>query len=628
MHDIAEFLAGHDSFSGLDEAGLERLASRTEIEFFPAGTTIFPQGERPQGRIRVIRRGAVELLDQGTPVDLLGEGEMFGHPSVLSGQPTRYEARAREDSLIYSLAAEDVIPLMSRPSSLRFLARSLLSRSRPGSPSGIDAPGAEVARQSAASLVHRPPLIVEPGTTLRAAARKMEADETSAVLVRLDGGGFGIVTDRDLRSGVVVGRLSSEDPVSAAMTAPVFGVGADQTGADVMLTMLDHDIRHVPVFSSPSNVLGIIVGIDLIAAEARSPFVLRRAIARARNKDELRDAAAELRSTVVALHRAELTPFHVSDVVSAVTDALVRRMIELAIESQGPPPTEFAWMALGSHGRREPMPSSDVDSGMSWRDRPASDPLTTEPRRQLASSQTTAYMQGIAASVADCIRVIGWRLDPHGVTASGSFSASSIEDWRRGIETWLRRPTDNKVLIAVSILLDGRVVYGTELGLDVKRLLFESGDRSVLERWMLRLALTAKPPTGFIRNLVVSASGRRDEALNIKDAGLLPIVNLARYVALVGDIPANHTLDRLRASGDLRILKATEIRVLEEAYELFSALRLEHQVRQLEQNHEPDDRLDPKELDPLTRRYLRDAFREVASVQRSLSAGLRSPARA
>jgi CBS domain-containing protein len=628
MHDIAEFLAGRDPFSGLDEAELERLASRTEIEFFPAAATIFPQGERPQGRIRVIRRGAVELLDRGTPVDLLGEGDMFGHPSVLSSQPTRYGARAREDSLIYSLAAEDVIPLLSRPSSLRFLARSLLSRSRPGSPNGIDAPSAEVARQSAASLVRRPPVIVEPDATLRAAARKMEAEEASAVLVQLDGGGFGIVTDSDLRSGVVVGRLSSDDPVRAAMTTPVLGVGADQTGADVMLTMLDHDIRHVPVFASPSNVLGIIVGIDLVAAEARSPFVLRRAIARARNKEELRDAAAELRSTVVALHRAELTPFHVSDVVSAVTDALIRRMIELAIESQGPPPTEFAWMALGSHGRREPMPSSDVDSGMSWRDRPASDPIRAEPRRRLASSQTTTYMQGIAANVADCIRVIGWRLDPHGVTASGSFSASSIEDWRRGIESWLRRPTDNKVLIAVSILLDGRVVYGAELGLDVKRLLFESGDRSVLERWMLRLALTAKPPTGFIRNLVVSGPGRRDEALNIKDAGLLPIVNLARYVALVGDIPANHTLDRLRASGDLRILKATEIRVLEEAYELFSALRLEHQVRQLEQNREPDDRLDPEELDPLTRRYLRDAFREVAAVQRSLSAGLRSPARA
>ena len=416
MHDIAEFLAGYDPFTGLDQAELERLAKRTEIEFFPAGTTILAQGERPHGRIRVVRRGAVELVDRGRVVDLLGEGEMFGHPSALSGQPTRYEVRAREDTLCYSLAAEDVVPLLGRPSSLRFLARSLLARGRGEARDGAtEAPSAEVARQYAESLVRRPPVICQPDTTLREAARKMNAEETSYVLVELGDGDFGIVTDRDLRSRVVAGRHSSDDPVSAAMTAPVFGVGADQTGADVMLTMLDHDIRHVPVFSSRSEVLGVIVGIDIVAAETRSPFVLRRAIARARNKAALRDVAAELQSTVVALHRAELTPFHISDVISAVTDALTRRMIELAVESQGPPPAEFSWMALGSHGRREPMPSSDFDSGMAWRDRPTTDPIAAEPRRRLASSRTETYMQGIGANVADCIRAIGWRLDPHGL---------------------------------------------------------------------------------------------------------------------------------------------------------------------------------------------------------------------
>jgi CBS domain-containing protein len=625
MHDIAEFLGGHDPFSGLDERSLDRLASHTEVEFFAAGKTIFPQGERPQGRIRVVRRGAVELLDQGRAVDLLGEGEMFGHPSVLSGEPTRYEARAREDSLVYSLAADDVIPLLGRATSLRYLTRTLLDRSRDRRPEGIDAPSAEVARQQAGDLVRRPPLIVEPETTLREAARRMEAEQSSSVLVELGNGDLGIVTDSDLGSKVVAGRLSPDNPVTAAMSSPVIGVGADQTGADVMLTMLDHDIRHVPVLSSPSEVLGVIVGIDLVAAETASPFVLRREIARARSKRELQEVASQLRSTIVALHRAELTPFHVSDVISAVTDALIRRMIELGIESQGPPPAEFAWMALGSHGRREPMLSSDLDSGMAWRDRPVDDPLGSAASRQLASGRTTAYMTSLAESVADCVTVLGWRLDPHGVRASGSFAASSIEDWRRSIESWLQQPDDERVLVAVSILLDGRIVYGRDHGLDVKRLLFETGERTSLERWMLRLALTAKPPTGFMRNIVVYASGKR-EPLDVKHGGLLPIVNLARYAALVGEIPATHTLDRLRASGDLGVMKHEEIRVLEEAFELFSALRLEHQVSQVEQGREPDDKLAPEELDPLTRRYLREAFREVAAVQRSLSAGLRSRA--
>jgi CBS domain-containing protein len=622
MHDIAEFLGARDPFSGLSEKALERLASRTEVEFFPAGTQILPQGVQPQGRIRVVRRGAVEFLDHGIPVDLLGEGEMFGHPSVLSGEPTRYEVRAREDTLCYSLSAEDVIPLLGRPSSLRYLARSLLRRSSRGDGSGLDGPSADVAREQAGDLVRRPPVLCKPDTKLREAAHMMNANEVSSVLVQIGDGELGIVTDRDLRSRVVAGPLSAEDPVKLAMSAPVIGVGADQTGADVMLTMLDHDIRHVPVFSPSREVLGVIVAVDLVAAETRWPFVLRRAIARARSKRELQEVAGELRSTVIALRRADLPPPQISEVISAVTDSLVRRVIELALESEGATPAEFCWMALGSHGRREPVPSSDVDSGMAWRDVPEHDPLTSGARRALASSQTARYMSAIAQDVSDTIRVLGWRLDPHGVTASG-FSASSIEDWRRSIDAWLARPSDNRVLIAVSILLDGRIVYG-DRGLDVKPLLFETGDREMLEQWMLRLALAKKPPTGFMRNIVVEGSGKRRGTFDIKQGGLLPIVDLARYAALKGGIGVNATLPRLRDAADEGIFKQTTARVLEEAYELFSTLRLEHQVAQLEEGSEPDDRLDPQQLDPLTRRYLRDAFREVAAVQRSLAGGLPS----
>jgi CBS domain-containing protein len=621
MHDIAEFLGGRDPFSGLDEEALDALAARTEVEFFTAGTTITPQGKLSQGRIRVVRRGAVELVDQGTSVDLLGEGEMFGHPSVLSGLPARLEVRAKEDTLAYSLAAEDVIPLLGQPSSLRFLTRSLLARGARGSDGQITPPNPEVAQQPASALIRRPPVIRPAETTLREAAKLMDAQQVSAIIVELGHGNYGIVTDSDLRSKVVAGSLSSDDPVSAAMTAPVFGVMENQTGADVMMAMIDHDIRHVPVFSPRSEVLGVIVGIDLVAAETGSPFVLRRAVAKAKSKDELREIAGRLNSTVVTLHRAELSPVQVSELTSGVADAVIERMIELGIETEGPPPAEFCWMSLGSHGRREPVPSSDVDSGMAWRDVPEKDPLS-EAGRSLASSRIVDYMRGLAAHVADCVRVIGWRLDPHGVTASGAFSASSIEDWERSIRSWLARPTDNRVLIATSILLDGRIVYGPQHGLDVKELLYEAGDRSILERWMLRLALAAKPPTGFMHNIVVEDSGERKGTFDIKRGGLLPVVDLARYAALRAGIRAAPTLERLRGAADEGALGATEARVLEEAFELFSELRLEHQVEQIEQGAEPDNNLDPARLDPLTRRYLRDAFREVRAVQRSQSADL------
>ena len=335
MHDIAEFLGGHEPFTGLDEETLERLGEHAEVEFFPAGRTILPQRIKPQGRIRVIRRGAVELVDDGRPVDLLSEGEMFGHPSVLSGLPTRFEARAEEDTLCYSLPADDVIPLLGRPASLRYLTRTLLARRPKGSDGPVVTPSGEMAQQPASALVRRPPVICRPETNLREVAVLMDAQDVSGVLVALDGGEFAIVTDSDLRSKVVAGPLSPDDPVSQAMSVPIVAVGADHTGADVMLRMLDHDIRHVPVFSSNSEVLGVIVAVDLVAAETRSLFVLRRAIASAASKEELRDAASRLRETVAALHRAELPAFQVSEVISAVADAVISRMIELSIEVEG-----------------------------------------------------------------------------------------------------------------------------------------------------------------------------------------------------------------------------------------------------------------------------------------------------
>jgi CBS domain-containing protein len=413
--------------------------------------------------------------------------------------------------------------------------------------------------------------------------------------------------------------VSVDAPVETAMTSPIVTVQADQTGADVMLAMLENDIRHVPVVSARSEVLGMIVGIDLVAAEARTPFLLRRAISEANSKEELRDAAARLRSTVIALHRAELAPWQLSQVISAVSDALITRMIELAIESTGEPPTQFSWLALGSHGRREPVPASDVDSGMAWRD--DSGPAASNPRRTLSAAETRRYMRAIAADVAACLRVVGWRLDPHGVTASDEFSASSIGEWRSAIERWLGHPEDERVLIATSILLDGRVIYGPD-DLDPKRFFLESRHRTTLERWMLRLALATKPPTGFMRNIVVEHSGEHRGTFDIKHGGLLPIVDLARYAGLKAGTRVTATPERLRVGAEAGVFTNEQARTLDEAYDLFAELRMEHQVQQLERGQEPDDHLDPKQLNSLTRRYLRDAFREVASIQKSFAAEL------
>jgi CBS domain-containing protein len=609
MHDVAEFLKEHDPFSGLDRATLDRLSERVEVQFFTAGTTIFKQGERSHIDVRIVRRGAVALVDHGRVLDLLGEGELFGHPTMLSGTPPGLEARAHEDTLCYVLAEEDVLPLLSRPEGLRYFARSLFARPKPGPLVAADVSGFDLAQQPVTALIREQPLLCEPELTVREVARCMAETGASSALVRLADGAYGIVTNHDFRSRVVAEGLSVDVPVNRVMTAPAFTVGPELSGADLLLAMLDRGIHHVPVLSARAEVLGVVSDVDLLAAETRTPFVLRRAVADARDVDDLRRAARRLTPTLIGLHQVDLPPAQISAVVSVVVDALIRRAIELAAATKGPPPAKFAWLSLGSHGRREGVPSSDLDSGMVWADEGDADPAP--------------YMQAVGHEVVATLAATGWESDTHGVTASSEISARSVADWQRNVEHWLDHPDEDNVLMALSIVLDSRTVYGPDDALGALTELRTVPDRPTVRRLLLRLALADKPPTGFRRDIVIEHSGENRGSFDIKLGGLQPIVGIARYAGLSAGATVTSTAERLRAAAYAGTLSEEAAGTLAECFELFAALRLEHQVGQLEAGARPDDRLDPKALNPLTRRYLRDAFRAVASVQKALAGELR-----
>ena len=359
-----------------------RSRARTEVEFFPAGTTIIPQGRASAGPHPGDQARSRGAPGPGHPRRPARRGRDVRAPLGALRAPRPASRRGRGGHPRYSLAAEDVIPLLGQPSSLRFLTRSLLAQGRPRWRRPDRASQSEVAQQPASALVRRPPVICHSETTLREAARPMDAEDVERGPRRARARRL---RDRhrqrpplEGRRGPALTRRSGERGHDDARLRS--GRGPDRRGRDDGHARSRHPARP-----------GLLAALRGARGDRRnrpgrrrdrSPFVLRRAIARAKNKHELTRRRRRLNATVVALHRAELPPSQISEVISAVADSLIGRMIELAIESQGPPPAEFCWMSLGSHGRREPVPSSDVDSGMAWRDVPENDPLTSAARRR------------------------------------------------------------------------------------------------------------------------------------------------------------------------------------------------------------------------------------------------------
>jgi len=603
--EIVGFLREHHPFDFLDPDAVEQLAGAVEVEFHKAGATIFSRGAQRVEFLRVIRAGAVEVLHDGSVLDLMGPGEMFGHASMLSGLPTGFEARAAEDTLTYAIPAEVASDVLSRPEGLRYVTRLLLEdrhHLRTGPPPEMVR---DRLREPVSAAIRSAPVICTADTPIREAARQMTVAGATALVVDL-GDSVGVMTDSDLRSRVVAGGLSFDSPVSAAMTAPAFTVPGDRPGSEVLLDMLDRGFRHFPVISAAGRVIGIVEDHDLVALESRSSFFLRRAAARAGTVADLVAASSKLRPAVIAMTRGHIAVLDVMSVFSVVADALARRALDLAVADAGDPPERFAWLALGSQARREAVPSSDLDSAIVW----FGD--SDEP-------EVRPYFEAVATTVTDTLVRCGFRPDSHRASASDPMFVRSLASWQRAARSLVGDPNQDNAPMLVSVLVDSRPVWGAETGPLVAETFRLAPEHPVLLRLLAEFALAHKPPTGFLRGRVIDFSGEPRGRLDLKHAGVVPIANLARWAGMAAGVACASTSERLRAAGDSGMLAASDALTLQDAFELVCQLRLEHQVAQLEAGVDPDDVVDPGELNHLTRNYLKEAFRAVASVQRRIT---------
>lgn len=561
------------------------------------------QGAEPAGHVWVVRSGAVELLEGGRALDLLGEGEMIGHPSMLSGLPATREVRAAEDALLYRLPAAAVAGPLARPAGLRFVARTLIERPPAGEGEQAIVSAADPGLRAVGSLIRREPVVCAPQTPIREAARRMGEAGASALVVQSRGGELGIVTDRDLRSRVATGEVPVDAPVSAVMTANAFAVRPERLGADVLVDLLERGIRHAPVVDASGRVLGMLDDLDLLASDARVPFRLRRAAAESADVAGVAQAVRRLPEAACALFDAGLAPARIALVSAAVLDAATRRLVELSMAGLGPAPCEISWLALGSLGRREPALSSDADCALVW-------------HGDDDDEQLRLWTHELAAQVMNGLAACGLAADEHGVRADRPLFARSAAAWRAALASWTAAPSQEQAVIAASVLFDGRIVCGRWEGESVLATLVPQRPHGPLLGLLARMALAHRPPTGFRRDVVVAHDGRHRGTFDVKSGGVLPVAGLARWGGVAAGSTATGTIERLRAAAAAGVLEQQHARMLAEAWDLLTGLRLEHQVDCVRNGRAPYDHIDPAGLNPLSRRYLREAFRAIGEVQR------------
>ncbi len=408
----------------------------------------------------------------------------------------------------------------------------------------------------------------------------MTAAGASCVIVEFTGGsGFGIVTDRDIRTKIVAGRMPITAAVASVMTTPVFSVTPDQLGGEVLFEMLERGVRHALVVSSRGQLIGVVDDADLFAMQPRSWFGIRRAIARAGTEDALVEVARRLPELVLDLHASRRRAPEIARVLSALADALTARALELVAPEFALPTSGLVWAAVGSQARRELTPASS-------------------PRAAVVYTDTEPPPDGWAQAARSLLERCGMRIDVQS-RATGEWVAAGEDE------------------VALGVLIERRALWGTPRD----PLPVAAGPaRDELLATLRRRALAYSPPTGFDAESVLERDGTRSARLDIRRAAVVPIVEVGRWAGAAAGLVEGSTIEKLRAGGADGALSDGDVQTLSDAFELAMELRIGHHMEQLSSGTRPDDQLDPAAISPLTRDHLRDVFRAIAGVQRGLAA--------
>jgi CBS domain-containing protein len=608
---VERFLARFPPFDALERSALERIGRATQIEFFPAGKTILQRAGPPSRFLYVVRRGGVELLNDGVVIDLLEEGELFGHPSLVAGIPPAFDVRAGEDTLCYLIDGDLADEMFATRSGIAFLARGLARRSRQASLAsesvGLVRPAIRIS-----SLLHRNPVGCGPGVSVKEAAGVMARERISSILVRSDDL-VGIVTDRDLRTKVLAEGRDPAIPLSEVMSAPVVTAPSEATSDDALRLMLEHGFHHLPVTGADGSIIGVVSDTDLLGLERTAPFAFLRALDRSETAEGVVGKMAELPDVARSLVEADVDPVDIGHVIASAIDGSTRRFIHLAMTELGDPPGPWAWLALGSAARHEQALLTDQDHALIFQS------------KDISAADADRYFEALARRVTDGLEAAGVPRCRGGVMAESAAWRGDRAKWTETFRTQLA-VSDVGGQAFSNIALDYRRVAGS---LDVETTIDCLIRRAARDGWLVRKlawpALDLRPPTGFFRDFVLESEGARAGTLDVKHRGITIITNLARTFAVSAGSSSIRTIDRLRAAASLGALDGDLALGLEEGFRLLWRIRLQHQAGQVRAGAAPDDAVDPRHLGPLSRRGLREAFKLISEGQRvlALTFGLR-----
>jgi CBS domain-containing protein len=592
------FDASNPPFDRLTQEEIGELRAALDIAYLRPGEAVLIPGQKAE-TLCVIIKGSVEVRSGGTLNALLGPKDAFDSRALVHGAAGE-DFIAAEETLCYLIPRAVVLGLIARNAGFAAFFYSEVSAKLDAFARAHRQEGMEsVLRARVREASRGPAVLISGDATLTEAAARMQDANINAAYVREDGR-IGVVTGMNLAKAVLLQRLPLDTPVRHVCHFDVIAVDAEDFIFEALLLMTRHDKRRVAVRTG-GEFTGFLEDILILGLVAGNSQLIPGRIDRARVVADLAAPAQDIQGQVERLHRQGVKVEQIAEITSDLNRRLFVKLFELlapsAIREHG------CLMIMGSEGRGEQTVRTDQDNGLLL-DGPV-------PEAELARFRD---------DFSDALASFGFPPCPGNVMVRNPLWSQPLDGLLRQLRLWIMDRTPEAAL-NLAIFFDAVAVTGrTGLLAEAKQALAEMmrGERALIARFANLVESFETPALGVLSTLMEKV-GVASDAIDIKKAGIFPIVHGMRAMAMDRGVMATSTAGRIEA------LVASGTFSGEFGHELLSALRvfMEYRLRaQLEAVRrgvlEREALVLPASLSPADRDILRDALRIVRQFRETL----------
>ena len=611
---IADFLKEHSPFNHLTFEELTKIATSIRVVNLQKNKVLFQVNDILHDSFYVVASGVINLsviadaeeilLNKCNPGDILGLRPFFAKNNYMM------TAKAREESIVYAIPIVVFRPFVANNSEvLNFLLESFAVNTRnPKDKENLI--GKLISdnvfyadQQSEMQYFQSLSYNTTPlKTTLTAIAKDVAQLMTESLINNIvvcdNNFPLGIITDTDMRSKIATGRYPITVSVDKIMSSPVITVVENVSLAEAQLLMLKHNVTHLCVTqdgTDKSALKGIISEHDLIVAQANNPGVLIKEVKRCQSPKEIKQIRDRLTDLIQTSISKNIPLSHVFNIASEINLAIIKRSVELSILELGSPPARFAWLSIGSQGRKEQLLLTDQDSILIFED------VATDKYREVKD-----YFLKLGKKTTAILEKIGYELCPNGHMGSNALWCKSLTDWIKQYDSWMNTPGENSNDLS-SIFFDYEITFGERKIEDaIGDVVFKNAKNNTLFfDYLGNDTLRKNSPLTFFKKFHLEEEGPNKDKFDIKTRALMPLIDGARLFALNFEIRGiNNTFQRFK---QLSIIDAKHAEIYLNCAEAFLTLSKFRTIEGLK-NDNSGQFINLEELSKIDREKLKNAL--------------------